>query len=158
MELNLLNFALKDAFLAGLAALAFAFCLGVSHRYIFYCGLCAALGHSTQTICLFFDISLAVSTFIGAFLIGILGLCFSKYFLISRVIFVVPGILPMLPGTFFFNTFLSLFEKIEMRGVASPMLALEAFSDLLRGIVILSALAGGLALPYLVFKYHESEF
>jgi uncharacterized membrane protein YjjB (DUF3815 family) len=158
MDFFLLNFALKDAFFAGCAATAFAFCLGVPRAYILYSGLCAAVGHSVQAVLLMLGVSLVWSTFFGALLIGGLGLFFAKRFLISQVIFAVPGIIPMLPGTFIFNTFLAIFDKAGMKGVTSASLALEVFSDFLRAVVILCALAIGLALPYLMFRYGEKDY
>lgn len=154
---DLFLFAVKDAALAGLAATAFAFCLGVPRRHTLICGVCAALGHSTQAVLLALGFSLAFSTFSGATLIGFLGIIFARKFFIPRVVFTVPGIIPMLPGTFVFNALLALVQASAIGATTPPSIALEALSNFMRAAVIICALAAGIGLPNLLIGYKKPE-
>ncbi len=153
----MLFFALKDAALAFVAAAAFALCLGVPRRYILLCGLCAALGHSTQAVLLALDFTLALATFAGAALVGILAVILSHQLFVPRVIFAVPGIIPMLPGTFIFHALLSIVQSSNISETTPASIAIEAFSDITRAGVILCALATGIGLPNLLLHYKKPE-
>lgn len=157
MENSLLLFALKDAAWTAFAGGVFSVCLGVPVRYAPLCALCAALGHSLQSVLLVLTVPLAAATFMAGTLIGLVGIVLAKIWHLPRVALTVPALLPMLPGTFIFNALLGLINTTSMHGIAPSGVALDAFSNLLRACVILCALTAGIALPNLIIGYHKPQ-
>jgi len=154
---SLLLFALKDAALAGAAAAAFSFCLGVPRHLVVYAGGCAAVGHSLQAVLIQLNCPLGLAVLSGAFCIGMLSVLLAKYFFVSRIIFTVPGIIPMLPGTFIFRSLLTLIQSASLSANTPPSLVIDAFSGFLKAAVILGSIAVGISLPNLFFYYHKPD-
>jgi uncharacterized membrane protein YjjB (DUF3815 family) len=61
---------LNDAFFSAIPAMGFAMLFNVPRRYLLYCALAGAIGHSSRTLMLQFGLPIEWATFAAAGIIG----------------------------------------------------------------------------------------
>ena len=67
-----------------------------------------------------------ISTFFAALTVGIFGELFARYFKKPATVFIIPGIIPLVPGAGMYYTMLTLSQKIFMQ----PQLKVQKPSSL----------------------------
>lgn len=148
MELILL--LLDDAFFAAIPAVGFAMVFNVPRRFLKYCAFAGAIGHSFRRCLLYFDFPIEWSTFAAAALIGVITIAFAKRHLAPPLLYAVAAIIPMIPGSYAFNTVIGLVQLSTQTDI-SPELLSSVVSNGLKTVFILGALSVGLALPSLLY-------
>ncbi|WP_350432701.1 threonine/serine exporter family protein [Shewanella sp. H8] len=148
--LSFLNLLLHDAFFASIPAVGFAMLFNVPKRYLIYCAIAAAIGHSSRTVLLHFSMPIEWATFIAAAIVGLITIQFAKRHLAPPLMYAVAAIIPMVPGTYAFNTVIALIQLTAQSQVSTDLSAQVIVSGL-KTVFILGALAVGLALPSLLY-------
>lgn len=83
---------------AFIAVVSFSINLEIPKKYIIIVGIVGALGWITYIICDYFELSNVLSYFISALVVAILSMILSKLLDAVSTIFLIPGILPIVPG------------------------------------------------------------
>ncbi|WP_394206025.1 threonine/serine exporter family protein [Shewanella waksmanii] len=141
---------LNDAIFSAIPAVGFAMVFNVPRRYLGYCALAGALGHSCRTLLMHFNLPIEWSTFIAAALVSLLTIQFAKRHLAPPLMYAVAAIIPMVPGTYAFNTVIALVQLSTLPAITTELLD-SVVSNGLKTVFILGALAVGLALPNLLY-------
>lgn len=148
--MSLLLTLLNDAFFSAIPAVGFAMVFNVPKRYLPYCALAGALGHSARTLMLHFGIPIEWATFVAAGVVGMITIGFAKRHLAPPLMYAVAAIIPMIPGTYAFNTVIALVQ-LTAQSQVSPELTGQVISNGLKTVFILGALSVGLAMPSLLY-------
>jgi uncharacterized membrane protein YjjB (DUF3815 family) len=151
--LPILIFALDRALWGGLGALGFAFLFNVPHRVLLGCALCGALGVLARTLLIEgLGATIAPASLVGAALVGMLAIGLARLYRVPALIFSVCGAIPLVPGSSAFRAMIALLQASTAadRAVGSAELY-DAATNMLRAILVLVALAFGIALPTLIF-------
>ncbi|MCL1067147.1 threonine/serine exporter family protein [Shewanella olleyana] len=148
--MNLILELLHDAFFSAIPALGFAMVFNVPKRFLPYSGLAGAIGHSFRTLLMHFDMPIEWATFTAAALVGLITIRFAKKHLAPPLMYSVAAIIPMVPGTYAYNTLISIVQLSVQDQISSDLTSLVIFNGL-KTVFILGALAVGLAMPSLVY-------
>ncbi|HQU09704.1 MAG TPA: threonine/serine exporter family protein [Opitutales bacterium] len=154
---SLLAQAAFDFFFSGMAALAFAFLFNLEKSHLLPCALCAGVGHVTQFLALQSGLTFGLASLLGATWIGFLGYIIAGKLNVARVVFTVPAIIPMFPGTFAFKALMGVVYISGLGQAASSDLILETVVNFTRTAVILCALAAGIAAPTLLLPWYRPK-
>lgn len=122
----------------------------VPKRFLPYCALAGAIGHSSRTLMLHFGLPIEWATFAAAALVGMITIGFAKRHLAPPLMYAVAAIIPMIPGTYAFNTVIALVQLTAQSQVSQELTG-QVISNGLKTVFILGALAVGLALPSLLY-------
>ncbi|QFU25197.1 threonine/serine exporter family protein [Shewanella eurypsychrophilus] len=148
--MTLLFSLLNDAIFSAIPAVGFAMVFNVPRRFLPYCALAGALGHSSRTLLLHIGLPIEWATFIAAALVGLITIGFAKRHLAPPLMYAVAAIIPMIPGTYAFNTVIALVQ-LTAQSEISPELTYQVISNGLKTVFILGALSVGLAMPSLLY-------
>lgn len=151
----------EDGLWAGLAALGFAILFNLPVRTLPSAVLCGAVGHLLRYLIItnepFGLGSIEIASLGGATAVGFLGLLLAKLHRVPRILFTVPGIIPMIPGTFAFGTMLGILQaaNIDTTAVAATaadqILTITSVNAIKTGL-ILAMLAIGTLFPTFIFE------
>ena len=83
---------------AFIAVVSFSINLEIPKKHLIIVGIVGALGWITYIICDYFKLPNILSYFISTLLVAILSLILSKILNAVSTIFLIPGILPIVPG------------------------------------------------------------
>lgn len=83
---------------AFIAVVSFCVNLEIPKKHILIVGIVGALGWITYIICDYFNLPNILSYFISALVVAILSMILSKVLNAISTIFLIPGILPIVPG------------------------------------------------------------
>lgn len=149
---------LADALLAAVAAAGFAVISNPPKRAVAVSALLSAIGHSFRYYLLHeTSLDIATATFAAALLIGSMSFIFAKLIHCPNEVFTFPSLLPMIPGMYAYNMFLSLAKFMRTDDVESYSSLIEdVFSNGLTASFILLALVIGVSLPVMFF--HKESF
>lgn len=150
--MEIISILIQDAFWSGLAALGFAMLFNVPQRALIACVACGATGHAIRTLIIELGGSIAPATFIGATVVGIMGYFLARRQKIPSMVFTVSGAIPMVPGVFAYQTMIALL-RIPDASTTDVQLALaDAAINGITTMLILGAIAVGIAAPTLFFE------
>jgi uncharacterized membrane protein YjjB (DUF3815 family) len=141
---------LNDAFFSAIPAVGFAMVFNVPKRFLPYCDIAGALGHSCRTLLLHFNLPIEWATFIAAALVGLVTIGFAKRHLAPPLMYAVAAIIPMIPGTYAFNTVIALVQLTAQSEISAELTS-AVISNGLKTVFILGALSVGLAMPSLLY-------
>lgn len=99
---------LKDALLAAMAAIGFGAISRIPLRAYLWCGLIAAIGHSSRFLLMNHDVAgmgIIPATGIAAFIIGLLAVFASPLAKTPAEAYLFPSLLPMIPGIYAYKSF-----------------------------------------------------
>jgi uncharacterized membrane protein YjjB (DUF3815 family) len=148
---DLIGLLLQDAFWSALAAMGFAVLFNVPARTLPGCAIGGALGHASRTLLMQLGMDIELSTLFGAFLIGVLGIIFSRRWQVPMTIFTVSAAVTLVPGGFAYRTMIGIIElSTADPSTTSEMLLTTVINGIKTGL-ILGAIAAGIAAPRLLF-------
>jgi uncharacterized membrane protein YjjB (DUF3815 family) len=93
-------------------------------------------------------VGIELATLAGATLIGVLGQLFARRWSAPAPVFTVPGVIPLVPGTFAYGAMIGL---VELASGAGEAVLLETAVNAIKTLLILAALASGIAAASLLF-------
>lgn len=141
---------MNDAFFSAIPAMGFAMLFNVPRRYLLYCALAGAIGHSSRTLMLQFGLPIEWATFAAAGIIGMVTIAFAKRHLAPPLLYAVAAIIPMIPGSYAYNTVIALVQ-LTAQSQLSTELWEQVVTNGLKTVFILGALSVGLAMPSLLY-------
>ncbi len=153
--LDLLWLLAHNAFWSGIASLGFAILFNVPVRTLLACALCGAAGYGTRTLMLEMGLGIEGATLVGATLVGFIGQALGWRWHVPALVLTVPGVIPMIPGTFAYNTMIGVLNIAQAGSEADNTLLLEPVVNGIKTNLILMALAVGIAAPSLLFQRYR---
>lgn len=146
---------LLDAFWSAVAAVGFAVLFNVPRKALPGCALTGALGHTLRTLFIWQGVPLEAATLLGATAVGFLSEYLGRRYKSPRLVFAVPGVIPMVPGILAFSTMLGVFDLLTAPAADQvDVLVNTAVMGVQMGLV-LAALALGIIAPNLLFHRRE---
>ena len=136
---------------ASLAALGFAILFTVPKRALWAVALLASIAYASREISLINGLDLVVGSLAASCFIGLIGIQLAHWVHTPTTVFVIPAVIPMVPGVFAYRTMMGLLEISRSSAVSNEIL-LQTASNGLNTVFILLALAVGVSLPSLLFK------
>ena len=109
---------LAQFFYAGLATFGFTIIFRVPKSDIFVCSLIGALGWLTYQVASEYGFTAVMACFLGACTVALLSDIFSKLLKDASTIFIIPGIMPLVPGAGMYRMMLELINN-DMSGFAT---------------------------------------
>jgi len=140
---------LLDALWAAIPAVGFGMIFNVPRSTLPLCALGGALTYGLREVLLHHHFSIELSTFIAATAIGIIGVFWSRRYVMPRPVYTVPSIIPMIPGTYAYEMMISL-VSMNTDGVTDALLS-SFIENGLHAVSILFAIAFGLVLPSMYY-------
>lgn len=133
-----------------LAALGFAMLFNVPVRTLAACALGAAAGYLVRGAGMDIGLQIEVATLAGATVVGFLGVLFARTWKAPAPVFTVPGVIPMVPGSFAFKAMMDVLELARVGGGSELLVEGAVFAA--RTLLILGGIAIGIAVPKLLFR------
>lgn len=159
MNEEILLFVLRDAFWSAIAAMGFAILFNVPRRTLPACALSGAVGHGLRAALIAgLGMPIEAATLLAATAVGFMGELFARHYRMPRLVFVVPGVIPMVPGVFAYRTMLGIFEVTgvaNLSGIAGAEVLLQTAVYAIRTGLILAGLAFGIIAPNLLFRRQQ---
>lgn len=136
----------------GLAAVGFAILFNVPVRTLLLIFIVGALGGLMKTFLFSAGVSVLISSFGGAVLVGILTIFAAYKGDAPPLVFAIPGVIPMVPGVFANKTMLGVLKLSFIPGDLYLQILTETIYNGLNTVLVLLALAIGVTLPLLIFR------
>jgi uncharacterized membrane protein YjjB (DUF3815 family) len=147
---------LQNAFWAGLAALGFAILFNVPKRTLFACALSGAIAYAIRTLVMqFSSAGVEAATLAGATAVGFLGVGFGRLWRAPAPVFIVPGVIPLVPGSLAFKTMIDILSLVAGDAALNEALLAETAVNSLKTILIVAAIAGGIVIPSLLLRRRQ---
>ncbi|MFR9620422.1 MAG: threonine/serine exporter family protein [Rikenellaceae bacterium] len=149
---------LTDALFSALAAIGFAVISSPPKRAVATSALLSAIGHSFRYFLMHVvELDIASATFFASFLIGSMSFIFANLIHCPNEVFTFPSLLPMVPGLYAYNMFLSLTKFIRSDNISDNFELIEsAVTNGMIAAFVLMALVLGVSLPVMLF--HKASF
>jgi len=139
----------EDAVFSALAALGYALLFNVPERVTWACVVCGVASHTTRTVCVHLGLDIITGTLIGALAAGALAQGFARHFRGPAAAFAFPGVVAMIPGAYAFRAVLGSLHIVH--GAAAPALVTETLALFIGVVLMVAAIAVGIAAPALLF-------
>lgn len=152
--MDLALFLLENAFWAGTAAVGFGILFNVPVRTLPTVAFCGAFAHTLRAFLIHHGVSIEAGTLIGATLVGLMGEYFSHRVHTTASVFTIPGVIPMVPGTYAFKTMMGLIHLTYADSSNNNELLMQTVRNGIKTGVILSCLSLGIAVMHIIFKKH----
>lgn len=146
--IELLLTLVEDAFFSAIPAVGFAMLFAVPPRLLVFCAIGGALGHASRSYMMHLGFGIEIASFLAAALIGLVGVYWSRKYLVPRPVFTVAAMIPMIPGTYAFKTIIGVFA-LHTGGYSIEVMSSIAENGLIT-LFVLMALSFGLAIPSVV--------
>lgn len=143
----------QNIFWAGIAALGFAVLFNVPKRTLVACTLSGAIAYAARTLLTNFGVvGIEAATLIGAGVISFLAISFGHKWHAPAAIFVIPGVIPLVPGALAFRTMIDLLTVTTSTTGIDAALLMETAVNMLKTVLIVGGIAGGVAMPNLLLR------
>jgi len=147
---------LQNIFWASIAALGFGVLFNVPRRAIFGCALGGALAYAVRTLLVQFGVTgIEAATLLGATVVGFVGVRLGRHWHVPAPVFIVPGVIPLVPGYLAFRTMIDLLTLTTNAPAVDQALLLVAAATSLKTTLIVGGIAAGVAVPSLILRRHR---
>jgi len=151
MTTDQLIFFLTNALWSGLAALGFGLLFRIPKRVIPTVFILGFMAGFIKFYILSTDINIAIATFVAALSVGILAIAFAKRVANPTIVFIIPAIIPMIPGYFAYQIILNIRKFIFFHNAVNNQEYLNhIFYNGFMMLIILFAISIGVSLPMLI--------
>lgn len=151
--MELVESLIIDAFFAAIAATGFAVISNPPKIAVVVAALLSAVGHSFRYYLLHTgELDIASATLFAAMLIGTMSIGCGKLVKCPSEVFTFPSLLPMIPGMYAYNMFLSLTRFIRSESDYHSQLIEDVFRNGLTAVFVMLALVIGVSIPVMVFR------
>ena len=151
-----LTILIQNTFWAGVAALGFAILFNVPPRTLILAAICGAAGYAVRSwLVQSGAIGVEMATLVAAIVVSLLGLLFGRRWHAPPVVFVIPGVIPLVPGAQAFRTMIDILV-LTTDGVQVDQTILTATAaNAIKTLLIVGAIASGIAVPSLLLRRHR---
>jgi uncharacterized membrane protein YjjB (DUF3815 family) len=147
---------LQNMLWAGLAALGFAILFNVPMHTLWLCAISGAAGYAVRTgLTESGLVGVELATLLAATSVSLLGLIFGRLWRAPAVVFVVPGVIPLVPGALAFRTMINILILTTGDAQVNQSVLVAAVASSIKTILIVAAMAGGIAVPSLLLRRHR---
>lgn len=118
----------KHFIYAFISTIGFSIIFNISRDSVVKSGLNGAIGWVIYTVLHQYFGSTIVGAFFGALSVGMLGEIFARFFKKPATIFIIPGIVPLVPGSGMYYTMLAITEKrfVDAANIGSETIFIAA--------------------------------
>ena len=116
------------------------------------CVVCGVASHTTRTLCMHLGLDILSGTLIGALAAGFLAQGFARHFRAPAVAFAFPGVVAMIPGAFAFRVVIGCLQIVEAGAAAPTALVTETLALSVSCLLMVAAIAVGIAAPLILTK------
>ncbi|MDC0933235.1 threonine/serine exporter family protein [Arcobacteraceae bacterium] len=134
---------------SAIPAVGFGMVFNVPKDTLIFCAFGGAIAYISRMLLLDAGLALELSTFIAATIVGMVTLYWSRKYIVPRPVYTIASIIPLLPGTYAFETIINLIS-MNVHGVSIELITLFIDNGL-KTIIVLGAIGFGLALPSLYY-------
>lgn len=146
----------ENTFWAGVAAVGFAVLFNVPQHRLFLCAIAGAIGYAVRTsLTQFAGADIATATLMAATAVSIFGLLVGRRWHAPPVVFVIPGVIPLIPGSLAFRTMIDILVLTTGSAQVNETVLIEAIANGIKTLLTVGALAGGIAIPGLLLRRHR---
>ena len=140
----------EDAIFSALAALGYVFLFNVPLRIAWAGILCGMASHTVRTLTLRLGVDIVTGTLVGALAVGFLAHFFAWHFRAPVATFAFPGVVAMVPGSFAFRLVIGGLEIMRAGPSASTPVVAETLSLAATSLLMVAAIAVGIAAPLIL--------
>jgi len=138
---------------AAAAAVCFAVLFNVPRRALLGCAVTGLLGYVTRAVLVASgSAGLVPASLLAAMTVSLVGVACGRRLHAPAVIFVIPGIIPLIPGALAFRTIVDVMSLLEAGPETREAAISAAAISALRTTLIGAALATGVAVPSMLFR------
>jgi len=141
---------LLNSLWAAIPAVGFGMIFNVPRSTLPFCAYGGAFTYGLREVLLQYGLSIELSTFIAATAIGVIGVFWSRRYVMPRPVYTVPSIIPIIPGKYAYEMMMSLVSMNTEDNVTNALLS-SFIQNGLHAISILFAIAFGLVLPSMYY-------
>jgi len=128
-----------QAFSAFFATFFFSIIFNISKKDLIYCGLGGAISWSIYLYVLHKTQSPVMASFCGAFIVGIFSRIMSKIRKVPVTIFLVSGIIPLVPGAGMYRTMFAIVDNDLSKAATHGILTLQIAGVIAMAMVMVSS-------------------
>lgn len=132
-------YLLVNTISAFFATIFFSVLFHVQKKHLLACGIIGAGGWMVYTIGTMQDYSPILSTFLGAYLVAQGSYFLAKYKRAPVTVFLIPGIIPLVPGIGLYRTMYALLFSEYTKALEYALLTFQ-LSGVIAGAIIMAAL------------------
>jgi uncharacterized membrane protein YjjP (DUF1212 family) len=140
----------EDAIFSALAAIGYLFLFNVPAPIAWACLVCGVASHTTRTLCMHLGVDVVSGTLIGALAVGFLAQGFARYFRAPAVAFAFPGVVAMIPGAFAFRALIGVLQIVNAGAAAATAVVAETLALTATCLLMVAAIAVGIAAPLIL--------
>jgi len=136
-------------------SVGFSVLFGTPKRSMWVVAVLGVIGFSCRALLMtVFTDQIVLATFVGASIVGILGVYFAHKVHTPPIVFTIPAVINMIPGKTGYEFMISLIQIMSMK--ESEIMQFPELFDMIKkgastGFILLS-LASGVAFPLLIFR------
>ena len=145
---------LLNSLWAAIPAIGFGMIFNVPRSTLPFCALGGAFTYGLREALMHYGLSIEFSTFIAATAIGVIGVFWSRRYVMPRPVYTVPSIIPIIPGKYAYEMMMSLVSMNTENNVTNALLS-SFIQNGLHAISILFAIAFGLVLPSMYYTKRQ---
>ncbi len=146
---------LENTIWAALAATGFAILFNVPRNILWGCALSGAIGYALRAGLVQAGLGMEIATLLSATTVSFLGVFLGWWRRAPALVFVIPGMIPLIPGALAFRTMVDILVLTAGSAKVSEIVLVEAVLHGIQTILILGAIAGGIAVPSLLLRRHR---
>lgn len=133
------------------ASIGFSVLFNIPRKEMIYAGICGGFGWVFHIQLQSVGMSIVFTSFVGALIVGIMAELFAKYRKKPATVFVVPGIIPLVPG---YGLYFAMLSIIEKNYEEATRVGFETFivASVIASAIIISTTIGKLIRPIKLLK------
>ncbi len=144
---------LFNALWAAVPSVGFAMIFNVPRSTLPFCAVGGAMTYGVRELLVNYPFSIEFATFVAATFIGIVGVFWSRRYVMPRPVYTVASIIPMILGKYAYEMMISLISMND-QGVTDALLS-SFIQNGLHAVSILFAIAFGLVLPSMYYTKRQ---
>jgi uncharacterized membrane protein YjjB (DUF3815 family) len=149
--LNIGWLVIRDGFWSAIATIGFAVLFNVPSKQLTWCTITGATGRGVRKLLMEMGLSIQFGTLVGATIVGFMSHFLAQRRKIPSTTFSIPGVIPMVPGFFAYQTMIGLLEIANANADSRVDVLTGATINAVKTAMILGGIAVGIAAPKLLF-------
>lgn len=130
---------IRELIFSGISTVGIAILFRSPKKTLFFAGLVGTAAWGVFSISLNASANIVISSFLAALTVGILGEFFARYKKNPATLYVVPGIVPLVPGAGMYYTMLNLIENDYSAAIAKGSETFFIAAAISMGIIVSSS-------------------